>query len=169
MGQPLSHGLLFATPWTGLLCPWDSQGKNTGVGCHFLPNPGREPVSPAVQMDSLQPLAVYFYVVCFFKILRLIYIWQHINFWCTTWFNLCMYCKMITTTSTYIVSKLFSRDENFKIYSFSNFQIRNTVLLTLVAMLYSTSPWLTHFITEAFDPLHPFHEISCNLFYSLSL
>ena len=21
---------------TGLLCPWDSSGKNTGVGCHFL-------------------------------------------------------------------------------------------------------------------------------------
>ena len=30
---------LFATPWTvasRLLCPWDSPGKNTGVGCHFL-------------------------------------------------------------------------------------------------------------------------------------
>ena len=31
---------LFATPWTvaqsGLLCPWDFPGKNTGVGCHFL-------------------------------------------------------------------------------------------------------------------------------------
>ena len=27
-----SHGL-----WpTGLLCPWNSPGKNTGVGCHFL-------------------------------------------------------------------------------------------------------------------------------------
>ena len=21
---------------TGLLCPWDFPGKNTGVGCHFL-------------------------------------------------------------------------------------------------------------------------------------
>ena len=35
---------LSATPWTlcnpmeltRLLCPWDSPGKNTGVGCHFL-------------------------------------------------------------------------------------------------------------------------------------
>ena len=26
------HGLWPA----GLLCPWDSPGKNTGVGCHFL-------------------------------------------------------------------------------------------------------------------------------------
>ena len=28
-----------ATPWTAaprLLCPWNSPGKNTGVGCHFL-------------------------------------------------------------------------------------------------------------------------------------
>ena len=44
-----------------LLCPWDSPGKKTGVGCHALlqgdlPNPGIEPmspVSPALQMDSL--------------------------------------------------------------------------------------------------------------------
>ena len=27
------HGLQFAR----LLCPWDFSGKNTGVGCHFLP------------------------------------------------------------------------------------------------------------------------------------
>ena len=31
--------LTLMTPWTvsaRLLCPWDSPGKNTGVGCHFL-------------------------------------------------------------------------------------------------------------------------------------
>ena len=28
---------LFAILWTAiLLCPWDSPGKNTGMGCHFL-------------------------------------------------------------------------------------------------------------------------------------
>ena len=32
------------------LCPWDSPGKNTGVGCYaplqgYLPNPGTKPVS----------------------------------------------------------------------------------------------------------------------------
>ena len=27
---------LFATPRTQLLCPWDSAGRNTGVGCHAL-------------------------------------------------------------------------------------------------------------------------------------
>ena len=30
---------LYATSWTvatRLLCPWDSAGKNTGVGCHAL-------------------------------------------------------------------------------------------------------------------------------------
>ena len=40
-----------------LLCPWNSPGKNTGVGCHSsqedLPNPGVEPGSPALQADSL--------------------------------------------------------------------------------------------------------------------
>ena len=33
-----------------LFCPWDSLGKNTEVGCHFLlrglPDPGIEPTSP---------------------------------------------------------------------------------------------------------------------------
>ena len=36
----LSRARLFATPWivacTKLLCPWDFQGKITGVGCLFL-------------------------------------------------------------------------------------------------------------------------------------
>ena len=36
-----SHGqrsLVGYSPWghTRLPCPWDSPGKNTGVGCHFL-------------------------------------------------------------------------------------------------------------------------------------
>ena len=34
-----SHIQLFSIPWTvpaRLLCPWDSPGKNTGVGYHFL-------------------------------------------------------------------------------------------------------------------------------------
>ena len=36
--QLLSQVRLFATAWTvaQLLCPGDSPGKNTGVGCHFL-------------------------------------------------------------------------------------------------------------------------------------
>ena len=35
--QLLNHVQLFVTPWTvtrQALCPWDFQGKNTGVGCH---------------------------------------------------------------------------------------------------------------------------------------
>ena len=27
---------LSATPYMAAPCPWDSPGKNTGVGCHFL-------------------------------------------------------------------------------------------------------------------------------------
>ena len=44
---------------TRLLYPWNSLGKNTGVGCHFLvspgdiPNPGIAPGSPALQVNSL--------------------------------------------------------------------------------------------------------------------
>ena len=51
---------LCTTPWTAatrLLCPWDSLGKNTGVGCHALLqeiplNPGIESGS-ALLADSL--------------------------------------------------------------------------------------------------------------------
>ena len=38
--KSLSHARLFAKPWTvaciKLLCPWDFQGKSTGVASHFL-------------------------------------------------------------------------------------------------------------------------------------
>ena len=42
----------------GSSCPWDFLGKNTGVGCHALlqgdlPNPGIEPASLALLVDSL--------------------------------------------------------------------------------------------------------------------
>ena len=55
------HLLCHGVTWTVLLCPWDSPGKNTGVGCHFplprdLTDPGikpESPVSPALQKDSL--------------------------------------------------------------------------------------------------------------------
>ena len=55
-------------------CPWDSPGKNTGVGCHFLPQGSfptqgwnEHPVSPALAggffttittCDALAPMAV---------------------------------------------------------------------------------------------------------------
>ena len=49
-----SHVQLFATLWTlaqtRLLCPWDTPGMNTEVGCHallrgILPTHGQNPVS----------------------------------------------------------------------------------------------------------------------------
>ena len=59
----------FVTPWTvataGLLCPWDFQGKNTGVHCCFflqgILNPEIEPVSLSRQADSslLKPRMLY--------------------------------------------------------------------------------------------------------------
>ena len=44
----LCNTMDYSPAW--LLCPWDSPGKKTGVGCHALPpgdlpNPGIEPVS----------------------------------------------------------------------------------------------------------------------------
>ena len=64
------HGLQPAK----LFSPWESPGKNTGVGCHFLlqgdlPDPGIMPVSPALQADSL-PLchlgSSFLYRIAFF-------------------------------------------------------------------------------------------------------
>ena len=45
-------------PMDRLLCPWNSPGKNTGVGLPFpspgdLPDLGIEPMSPALQADAL--------------------------------------------------------------------------------------------------------------------
>ena len=56
--QSVRRVWLFATPWTArLLCPWNSPGKNTGVGSHSLlqgifPNQGST-WSPAFQENSL--------------------------------------------------------------------------------------------------------------------
>ena len=49
----VSHSLWSPWLWPArLLCPWDSPGKNTGAGCHFLLlgnllSPGMEPAPPA--------------------------------------------------------------------------------------------------------------------------
>ena len=45
-----------------------------------------------------------------------------------------------------------------KICSLSNFQRCNTVLLTIVAMLYITSLWLTYFVSGNFCLLIPFSQ-----------
>ena len=54
-------GSMDRSPSTRFLCPWDSPGKDTGVGCHFLlqrisPTQGSNPRLPNWQADSL-PLA----------------------------------------------------------------------------------------------------------------
>ena len=60
----LSWIQLFVTPWNvaaGFLCPWDSPGKNTGGGCHFLLQeifpPRIKPGYPVLQADS-EPLGI---------------------------------------------------------------------------------------------------------------
>ena len=54
--KSLSRVQLFATPWT-IYSPWNSPGQNTGVDFFpapgDIPNPGIEPRSPALQVDSL--------------------------------------------------------------------------------------------------------------------
>ena len=48
---------------------------------------------------------------------------------------------------------LFSVMRTFKIYSLSNFQVYNTVLLTIITMLFIRSPELIHLITGSLYPL----------------
>ena len=48
---------LSATPWTIVrqgLCPWDSLGKNTEVGCHFLV----QAVNTGLHVLSQRPLGI---------------------------------------------------------------------------------------------------------------
>ena len=56
--KSLSCVWLFATLWTATHCPWDSPGKNTGVGCHFLLQrifltQGSNPGVPHCKQDTL--------------------------------------------------------------------------------------------------------------------
>ena len=77
--QSLSHVQLFATPWTvthQAHCPWNSPGKNTGAGSHFLfqgifPTQGLNLCLLHWQADSL-PLChlgnIYMYVCVYIYI-----------------------------------------------------------------------------------------------------
>ena len=84
--KPLQSCLTLCDPhrWqpTGLHCPWDSPGKNTGVGCHFLLHLSGEvfakrtflPITPLPMSQSLPPMQTWVPVLygcggwtCFFS------------------------------------------------------------------------------------------------------
>ena len=76
--KSLSRARVFVTPWivacTKLLCPWDFQGKSTGVGCHFLlqgifPTQGLNP-GFSHSRQTLYPLS---YTNCIVKLITLQY------------------------------------------------------------------------------------------------
>ena len=56
---------------------------------------------------------------------------------------------------------------NFRIYSFSNFQIYYTAVLTVVIMLFLTSPVIIYLITERLYLLTTFIHSHFKLFSSL--
>ena len=62
-------------------------------------------------------------------------------------------------SSPYVVTNFFPVIRTFKIYSPRNFQIYNTVLLTIVTMLCITFPWLIYFITGSLYLLTPFNVL----------
>ena len=72
----LSCVWLFPAPWTParLLCPWDSSGKNTGAGSHFLlqgifPAQGRCLTQP-VSLSSFQLAGRFFTTMSSGKLLQ---------------------------------------------------------------------------------------------------
>ena len=78
------------------------------------------------------------------------------------------YCQMITTISLVNICYLmqlvfFLMMTAFKIYSLSNFQIYNTVLLTIVTMLYITSSECIYLITGSLYLLTIFTHFSHHL------
>ena len=84
----LSHfscARLFEAP-TRLLCPWDSPGKNPGVGCHFLPQ----------NTHTHTHIYVYIYVCVYIYIY--IYIYTHIIIYCY------IYTYLLLESSLYITS-----------------------------------------------------------------
>ena len=70
------------------------------------------------------------------------------SFPCTMqWFNICMHCKMTAPSVTIESITFFPCDENIQDLLFkATFKFANTILLTTVPMLYTTSPWFTYFI-----------------------
>ena len=56
----LSRVRLFATPWIvahRLLCPWDSPGKNTGVGCTSFSRGSSRPTDQTC--DKVSPMSIH--------------------------------------------------------------------------------------------------------------
>lgn len=62
-----------------------------------------------------------------------------------------------------MITDFFSCDENFKIYCLRDFQISHTALLSIVAMLYITSPWYI----EGIMPSRSTHVVTNGNFLSL--
>ena len=80
---------------------------------------------------------------------------------CTTgWFNTLRCCKMIIVIAHTSVSRNYHFVfvvRTFKIYTPSNFQVYNTVLLTKVVLLYIRSPEVIHLITACWCSLTSSH------------
>ena len=99
---------LFVRLWmqpTRLLCPWDSPGKNTGVGCHAflqgdLPNPGIKPRSlrsPSLASRFFGCFFFFFYHLCHLRSIYInIYIYIHTH----------IYIIPMLISSIYIYSQL---------------------------------------------------------------
>ena len=111
--------------WSGL--PFPSPGD--------LPNPGMEPASPSLagEFFTAKPPCYMAYT--------------HIYIWYIWWYNMYIVIKMIATinginTSITSISLFLSCGENTEYHN--KFQACNTVLLTIVIMLYINFPELTY-------------------------
>ena len=107
---------------TRLLCPWDSLGKNTGVGCHFLLKCTKVKSESEVTQScptlrepmDCSPPGFSVHGIFQARVLE----WVAIAFFITSHNYLFCVCG-----------------GNIKIYSLCNFQVCDTVLLIIVQML----------------------------------
>ena len=83
MRSCLSHVRLFATPWTVVHqahYPWDSPGKNTGVGCHGVGSISWDVLDPGIEPVSLvSPVLAGRFFTTSTTWKAYIYIYRHIH------------------------------------------------------------------------------------------
>ena len=120
-----------------LLCPWDFAGKNTGVVCHFL-------LQGIFLTQGWNPHLLLTHIS------HVSWIGRQILYQWATWeaCDICIYCEIITRNKLSSITSsnhVFFMIRTSKIYSLSNFQAQDPILLTCVTVL-----WQTHYIPMAY-------------------
>ena len=161
--KSLSSVRLFATPWTRLLCPWDSPGKNTGVDClqEALGFPA-SPVGKVVKAyTKIEMRSVSFLFLC--HIIGFIWTWPHIGEPKVIWRigHAEIHCSGLSPSgiqlySTDILGHILARALSFKI-NINHFQVAFCVvcwLLTLCSVILLFFIWIPSIALDRGQSFH---------------